>query len=192
MLHSIALKLFGLIVINICLDKTLVCYDQLHNDGVEAKKIIIPTKIERIQWLQSGDYQVRVASENLVFNRFWWWDGRRPYSKMYTNVQIWNASMWIHMRLLEGGFINWVMGVSHMELECHLLEHGCFGMLPKLLFIVDSYKGQHPLARNLPPCIGLDLLWGSNSPRQLGDSDDDVRWQFNTLLESNDPLYHQG
>ena len=45
------------------------------------------------------------------------------------------------------------------------LEHVFFQLLPKVLNVVDSYKGQHPWARKLASLLkSYDLLGGSNSP----------------------------
>jgi hypothetical protein len=63
-------RAFESINVDVCLDRSLACRSQFHDENVGTKDISIPSRFEKIQQLQIKLHQVGVASENLVTFKF--------------------------------------------------------------------------------------------------------------------------
>ena len=105
------------------------------------------------------------------FSYFWHDDGMdldpQPNKKVHActkleniHMRIWIFEFQVHIPLLEVIKVHWPNdGCLTYWTWISSLEHVCFGLLPKLLHMVDSYKGQHPWTRRL--ASSLKTYWPS-------------------------------
>ena len=122
---------------NICPDQLLASRSQLLNEAWEREyHYEIPTKFEKIKWHKVKIIKLGWLSENLVcpkLDDIMYVDPQLKYTHMcrlgkHTRE---NFKIEAHMNVLKvGKFIDQMMGVSHIELECHLWSMFFFRLLP--------------------------------------------------------------